>query len=417
MTNRPAPGVAPAAPATGEPGAGTRGGPWWGDLSVSAAVAGFIAVVVSYSGPMVIILAAAEAGRLSAGQTASWVWAVSIGSGLTCLGLSLWTRQPVITAWSTPGAALLVSSLDQFTFGEAVAAYLLSALAITVVGLTGIFGKLMATIPAPLVSAMLAGILFSFGVGLFDAVAATPLVPLVVFAAYLAVKRFSARYAVLCALVAGVVAVAATGGFDMAGVRLEIARPEWTAPEFGWAALVGIGIPMFVVTMASQNATGLGVLQTSGYTPDDRKLVGVTGLVSVLLAPFGSHAINLAAITAAICTGPEAHTDPRKRWPAGVFCGLFYLLIGTFGATLVALFTGLPGELVAAIAGVALLGALMGGLKGAMDDAAHREAALVTLLVTASGLTLFGIGSAFWGLILGILTHVVLTVRRRGAPG
>jgi benzoate membrane transport protein len=393
---------------------------WFSDLSLSAAVAGFIAVVVSYSGPMVIILTAAHVAQLTPGQTTSWVWAVSIGSGATCIALSLWTRNPVITAWSTPGAALLVSSLGHYSFGEAIGAYLVSAVAITLVGLTGVFGKLMARVPGPLVAAMLAGILFSFGVGMFDALPDTPIVPAVVLVTYLVVKRFTARYAVLAALVTGIAAAAATSTLDISNVRLELARPEWTTPTFGLAALVGLGIPRFIVTMASQNAPGLGVLKAAGFTPDDRKLIGTTGIASVLLAPFGSHAINLAAITAAICTGPEAHSDPRKRWPAGVFCGLFYLLVGLFGATLVSVFTGLPGQLVAAVAGVALLGALMGGLHGAMADTDHRESALITFLVTASGITLFGIGSAFWGLAFGLLAHFVLTtrptlVRRRAA--
>jgi benzoate membrane transport protein len=384
------------------------------DSSISAVVAGLIAVVVSYSGPMVVILTAAATGRLTDSQTTSWVWAVSLGSGLTCALLSLWTRQPIITAWSTPGAALLVTSLGQFTYAQVVGAYLVSAVAITLVGLTGVFGKLMSRVPGPIVSAMLAGILFTFGVDAFKALGVSPLVPAVVLVTYLVVKRFSARYAVLCALITGVIAAAVGGDLHLSAVRFDLARPEWTTPSFGLAAIIGIAVPMFMVTMASQNAPGLAVLRGAGYEPDDRKLIGTTGAVSVLLAPFGSHALNLAAITAAICTGPESHPDPRRRYPAGVFCGVFYIVVGLFGATLLALFTGLPKELVAAIAGIALLGALMGGLKGAMDDDKHREAALITFLVTASGLTIAGIGSAFWGLVFGVAAHLVLAARRKG---
>jgi benzoate membrane transport protein len=336
---------------------------------------------------------------------------VSIGSGVTCLALSLWTKQPVITAWSTPGAALLVTSLGDYTFSQAVGAYLVSAIAITVIGLTGVFGKVMSRVPTALVSAMLAGILFIFGVDIFRSMSVNPLIPSVVLATYLIVKRFNARYAVLCALLTGVIAAAASHQLHLSGVQFELARPEWTTPTFGAAAIIGIGVPLFIVTMASQNAPGLGVLKGAGFDPDDRKLLGATGFASVLLAPFGSHAINLAAITAAICTGPEAHPDPRRRYPAGVSCGIFYLVIGSFGATLLAVFTGLPKELVVAIASVALLGALMGGLKGAMDDDKHREAALITFLVTASGISILGIGSAFWGLVFGMVAHLVLTAR------
>ena len=390
---------------------------FFGDLSVSAVIAGFIAVVVSYSGPMVVVLSAAQAGQLTPGQTTSWVWAISLGSGITCALLSLWTKVPVITAWSTPGAALLVSSLHDYGYAQVVGAFLVSAVAITVVGFSGLFGRLIAKVPTAIVSAMLAGILFGFGTEAFHSLGVSPLVPAVVLAGYVLVKRFSARYAVLCALVGGVIAAAASGRLHLSGVRLELARPEWTTPAFSVAAVVGIAIPLFVVTMASQNAPGLGVLAASGYHPSDRLLIGSTGLASVVLAPFGSHAINLAAITAAICTNEEAHPDPRRRYPAGVFCGLFYIVVGLFGSALLALFTGLPKELVAAIAGVALLGALISGVSGAMSQPDHREAAMVTFLVTASGLTIWGVGSAFWGLLFGVVTHAVLTLRRRHSGG
>lgn len=383
------------------------------DLSVSAVVAGFIAVVVSYSGPMVVVLTAAQAGHLTSGQTTSWIWAISLGSGLTCALLSLWTRMPVITAWSTPGAALLVTSLADYPYGDAVGAFMLAAVAMTVIGFSGVFGKLISKVPTAIVSAMLAGILLSFGTEAFHALGVAPLVVAAVLVGYVVVKRFNARYAVLCGLVVGVLAAAVSGSLHLSGLRLELAMPQWTTPTFSLPAVIGIGVPLFVVTLASQNAPGLAVLQASGYRPNDRLLIGSTGLTSLVLAPFGAHAINLAAITAAICTNQEAHPDLRRRYPAGVCCGLFYLVVGLFGPALLTLFTGLPKELITAVAGVALLGALMSGLSGAMQESDHREAAMVTFLVTASGLSLFGVGSAFWGLVLGMVTHLVLTARRR----
>ncbi|WP_086819417.1 benzoate/H(+) symporter BenE family transporter [Allokutzneria sp. NRRL B-24872] len=386
---------------------------FFADASLSSFVAALIAVVVSYSGPMVIVLTAAQAGKLTPAQTTSWLWAISIGSGLTCLVLSLWTKVPVITAWSTPGAALLVTSMGSYSYASAIGAFLVSALAITLVGFSGVFGKLMALVPDALVSAMLAGILFSFGVEAFRALGHGPLVAAAVLVGYVLAKRFSARYAVPVALLLGVLTAAVSGGLNFRGVALEFASPLWTTPVFDVAAIIGVGVPLFAVTMASQNAPGLAVLQASGYRPADRPLVGGTGLASLALAPFGCHAVNLAAITAAICTGPEAHPDPRRRYPAGVFCGLLYLAVGTFGGALIGVFTGLPGELVAAIAGVALLGAFVSGLSGAMSSPRDREPAAVTFLVTASGLSLFGIGSAFWGLVFGLLAHVVLSVRRK----
>jgi benzoate membrane transport protein len=395
-------------------GAG-KGTGFWRDMSVSAVLAGFVAVVVSYSGPLVIVLAAASAGRLDSAQTSSWVWAISIGSGLTCIGLSLRTRMPVITAWSTPGAALLVTSLGAYSYAEAIGAFVVTGLLITLVGLTGVFGRLMRQVPGAVVSAMLAGILFSFGTGVFTSLKSAPYIAGSVLVAYLLGKRLLPRYAVLVALAAGVVAAAAGSRLNVHLDGLELAAPVFTAPHFSVASLIGIAVPLTLATLASQNAPGMGVLAAAGYRPDDRLLIGSTGLASTALAPFGSHAVNLAAITAAICTGPEAHQDPRRRYVAGVSCGAFYLLIGMFGSTLVVLFAGLPKELVAAVAGVALFGALAGGLTGAVAEEKDREAALITFLATASGITLFGIGSAFWGLLFGVLAHVILTRLRRPA--
>ncbi|WP_328900569.1 benzoate/H(+) symporter BenE family transporter [Streptomyces sp. NBC_00441] len=411
-------GGAPSDP-DGTPPAEDSAGPrpsLWRDASLSAVLAGFIAVVVSYSGPLVIVLAAASAGHLDTGQTSSWVWAISIGSGLTCIGLSLRTRMPVITAWSTPGAALLVTSLGAYSYGEAVGAFLVTGVVITLVGLTGVFGRLMRHVPSAVVSAMLAGILFSFGTGVFTSLTSAPYIGGAVLVAYLLGKRMFPRYAVLAALAAGVVAAAATSRLHVHLDGVGLATPVLTPPHFSVASLIGIAVPLTLATLGSQNAPGIGVLTAAGYRPDDRLLIGSTGLVSTLLAPFGSHAVNLAAITAAICTGPEAHQDTRRRYVAGVSCGAFYLLIGLFGSTLVVLFAGLPKELIAATAGVALFGALAGGLTGAMAEEKDREAALITFLATASGITLHGIGSAFWGLLFGMVTHLVLTRLRRPAP-
>ncbi|MEU2790036.1 benzoate/H(+) symporter BenE family transporter [Streptomyces sp. NPDC007100] len=384
------------------------------DASLSAVLAGFVAVVVSYSGPLVIVLAAANAGHLDRAQTSSWVWAISIGSGLTCIALSLRTRMPVITAFSTPGAALLVTSLGAYSYAEAIGAFVVTGAVITLVGLTGVFGRLMRQVPTAVVSAMLAGILFSFGTGVFTSLKTAPWIAGAVLVAYLLGKRWIARYAVLLALAAGVVLSAVTSRLDIHIDHVELAKPVLTTPAFSAGSLIGIAVPMILATLASQNAPGMAVLSASGYEPKDRLLIGSTGLVSTALAPFGSHAINLAAITAAICTGPEAHRDPRRRYVAGVSCGVFYLLIGAFGSTLVVLFAGLPKELVAAVAGVALFGALAGGLTGAVKEEKDREAALITFLATASGVTIAGIGSAFWGLVFGVTAHLVLTRLRGG---
>ena len=382
------------------------------DFSLSAVVAGLIAVIVSYGGPAAIIFQASAKAGLSPGQLTSWIWAISIGSGLAGLALSLAYRAPVIVAWSTPGAALLAAGWASYPYPEAIGAFLLAGAAITVCGATGLFSALMERIPRAVVAAMLAGILFRFGVEVFVALRGAPMLVAPMLACYLAVKRLSPRYAILATLLAGLAASAALGLLHLQGIDATLARPEFTAPDFSLGALIGLGIPLFLVTMTGQNATGLGVLRTAGYTTPGGPLVAATGALSTLLAPFGAHGINLAAITAAICTGPEAHGNPDRRYVAGVVCGLAYLLVGIFGATLVGVFAALPGPLVAAISGLALFGALMAGLTQAMDDEPRREAALVTFLITVSGVSLLGIGSAFWGLVGGVLANAALTARR-----
>ncbi|MFJ7247428.1 benzoate/H(+) symporter BenE family transporter [Kitasatospora sp. NPDC098652] len=383
------------------------------DVSVPALLAGLVCVAVSFSGPLVVVLAAAAAGRLDPAHTTSWIWAVAIGSGVSGFALSWWTRTPVITAWSTPGAALLVTSLGHYPYREAIGAFLVSAVVVALFGVTGWFGRLIAAVPVGIVNAMLAGILFSFGAGIFGAVHGAPVLVVGSFAAFLLAKRFTPRYAVLIALVVGGVLAALTVGLPLHLGPGGPTVPVLTAPAFSWSALVGLALPLTIVTLASQNAPGLGVMRAFGYRADDRLLIGATGAMSVLVAPFGSPGVNLAAITAAICSGPEAHPDPRRRYVAGMSSGVLYVLVGSFGGVLVSLFTGLPKELIAVIAGVALLASLQGSLAAAVSAERGRDAAVVTFLASASGMSLFGIGSAFWGLLFGLGTHLVLELGGR----
>lgn len=379
------------------------------DFSFSAMVAGLIAITVGYSASAVIVFQASTAAHLSSGQTASWIWAISVGSGLTALVLSLKYRVPVITAWSTPGAALLVTGLPLYSFPEAVGAYLAAAVLVTVLGVTGVFSKVMEKIPGGIVAAMLGGILFQFGLDLFSAMHAEPALVLPVFIAYLVCRRWQPRYAVVAALVVGLALAFGLHEINVSVLQGSVTVPEFTVPRFSVGSLIGLGIPLALVAMTSQNAPGVGVLRTAGYDKVPvSPLVTFTGLVSVVLAPFGGHGITLAAITAAICTGPESHPDKDRRYIAGVTCGVFYIVAGIFGTAVTSVFTAFPPALISALAGVALLGALAGGMGGAMHDDKRRESALVTFLVTASGVTFFGIGAAFWGLVAGMLTHWVL---------
>ncbi|WP_345711600.1 benzoate/H(+) symporter BenE family transporter, partial [Kineococcus glutinatus] len=412
------PGALPLPPGATSGGPVPPGGrrPAWRDASPSAVVAGLVAVVVSYAGPFALVVQAAHTAGLDPARTASWVWALALGCALSGTALSLLTRTPVVVSYSTPGAALLIAVLGGYRFSDAVGAFLAAAVLATVLGATGWFGRALAAVPPPLLSGLLAGVLLPFVVGAVGAVAAAPLVAGAVAVAFLLARRLVERYAVPAALLAGTAAAALTGGLD--GVRVDLAptQPVWTTPTFDPAALLAIGLPLLLVTMASQNAPGLAVLRTSGYDPDDRLLVGAVSAVWALLAPFGGHATNLAALSAAICTGPDAHPDRARRYVAGVVCGLGNLVVAVFSAGLVSAFAALPAELVAALAGVALLGPLLAALRATTAaDGPTGTAALLTLVVTASGVVVAHVGSAFWGLLAGTAAWLLLTAGRRRA--
>ena len=383
-----------------------------------AVLAGLIAVLISYAGPMLIVLQAARAAQLTAGQTSSWIWAISIGSGLVGVWMSWRHKMPVICAWNTPGAALLVTGLATVPYQQAIGAYLLAAAAMTLIGITGIFEKLMAKIPKSLCAAMLAGILFRFGVDVFantrSEVAGGPWLVAAMFATYLLYKRRTARYAIILTLLTGILLWAAFGWGDsnhgkVLSLQLGLTMPVWTSPEFSVSAIISLGLPLALLCLTGQQVPGVAVMRAAGYErAPTGQLVTATGLLSLLLAPFGSHGVNLAAITAAICTGPEAHQQAEKRWVAGVACGFFYLLIGSFAGSLTALFLHLPHALVSTVAGLALLGAIQTGLVNAMNESSEREAALICFIVTASNISLLGLGSACWGIVLGVLSYYLL---------
>ncbi len=383
------------------------------DISLSAVVAGFVTVLVGFTSTAVIVFQAANAVGAGPAEIASWMWALGLGMGLTCIGLSLRYRMPVVTAWSTPGAAMLITSAAGVALPEAIGAFLVSGLLITIAGFSGWFERALSRIPISIASGMLAGVLLRFGLELFVVMKAQFAMVFAMFAVYLVMRRFSPRYAVICAFLLGVAVAASEGSLHLEGVSLEFARPVWTTPAFSASTLIGVALPLFVVTMASQNAPGVAVIRASGYPVPISPVIGWTGAATVILAPFGAFALNLAAITAAICMGREAHEDTMRRYMASVSAGFFYILVGLFGATVGALFAAFPRELVAAIAGLALIGTIGNGLAAALSSERDREPALVTFLVAASGVTLLGIGSAFWGLIAGSLTLLVLRSRAR----
>ena len=387
------------------------------DISLSAFTAGFVAVLVGFTSSVAIVFQAATAFNATPAQIASWMWALGIGMGLCTVLPSLWLKKPIMVAWSTPGAAVLATAgvTGGFSMAEAVGAFMVSAALITLFGVTGWFEKLLNRIPVAIASALLAGVLARFGMSGFTAAqTALPLV-LLMLAVYLVGRRLMPRYAVVATLLAGMAYAALRGEMAWSTISFTFTLPVLVIPQFTMAAVVSLAIPLFVVTMASQNLPGVAAIRATGYEGQIpvSKVITLTGLATFVLAPFGGFALNLSAITAAIVMGKEAHSDPDKRYTAAVSCGLIYLVIGVFGAAVTSLLAAFPKELVAAIAGLALLGTIGAGLAAAVKDESHREAALITFLVTLSGVVIAGVGSAFWGVVAGALA---LFVQQYGQP-
>lgn len=386
------------------------------DVSLSAVIAGFVTVLVGFTGAGAIVFQAARALGATPNEIGSWIWALGLGIGLTSIVMSLRYRMPIVMSWSTPGAAMLITSDSGVSMAEATGAFLVSAVLITLCGFSGWFERIMRRIPLSMASGMLAGVVLRFGLNVFVAMETRFFLVFPMFCIYLVSRRLCPRYATIAALIIGMAIAASQGSLRLETVRLQMAAPVFIAPQFSLEALMGIALPLFVVTMASQNVPGVAVLRASGYNIPISPAIGWTGVVTILLAPFGAFAINLAAITAAICTGQEAHEDPSRRYVAAVAAGGFYLLVGLFGATVGGLFAAFPQELVLAIAGLALLNTIGKGLAIALTQNQEQEPALIVFLVTASGVTLWGIGSAFWGLIAGAVAMLLLRLKPLSLP-
>ena len=374
-------------------------------------VAGLVSVIVNYGGTFILVFQAAKVAGLSPELTASWVWSISIGVGVTGIVLSWTAREPIITAWSTPAAAFLITALATTPYAEAIGAYLLSAAAFVALGLSGYFEKAIRLIPPGIAAGLLAGILLQFGIGAFGGMSIDPVLAGLLIMAYLVLKRLTPRYAVVGILVLGLAFLLIEDRVDLSGLALQLAAPVFTMPAFSLNATLSVALPLFLITLTGQYMPGMLVLRNDGFKTSANPIVTVTGLGSLLMAPFGSHAFNIAAITAAICTGREAHEDPSRRWIAGIAAGVFYILVGVFGVTLAALFMAFPATFITTLAGLALLGAIGGSLASAMADAQAREASLITFLAAAANISLLGIGGAFWGLVIGLVAHAVLNGR------
>lgn len=382
---------------------------------MSAILAGLLAVAVSYAGPLLIFFQAAHACNMSPEVTTSWVWAISVGAGVSGIFLSWFLKVPVVTAWSAPGTALLITLFPAITMPEVVGAYITAAVLIFLVGVSGYFDKLVRMIPRGVAAGMMAGILFQFGLNVFKATASMPEIALSMIVVYLLARRFFARYAVLLVLLAGVLLSWSLGQTQFQSVTLELAMPVFTMPQWTWQSTLSFALPLVLVSLTGQFLPGMAILQLSGYHTPARPIIMVTSLTSLAVAAFGGITTVLAAITAALCTGKDAHEDPGKRYIAGIANGAFYLLGALFAGSIVTLFAALPPAFVAALAGLAglaLIGAITSNVVAAMEQPEHRESAIVCFLATASGMTFLGQGSAFWGIVIGSLAHAVLSWRK-----
>ncbi|MBF4490757.1 benzoate/H(+) symporter BenE [Psychrobacter sp. N25K4-3-2] len=382
------------------------------DWSISATVAGFLAVLISYAGPLIIFFQAAQAAQVSETMMASWIWGVSIGAAVSGIYLSIKYKTPIITAWSAPGTALLVTVFPNMSINEAIAAYIVSAIVIFLVGATGSFDKILRWIPNGIAAGMMAGILFQFGLELFVATNTMPFIVFSMLGCYLVAKRFSPRYTMIWVLLCGVILSVLLGKMNPVDIDLAITIPTVIWPEWTWNAVFNLAIPLILVSLTGQFLPGMAILNLNGYDTPAKPIVSITSLASLAVACVGGITIVLAAITAALCTGKDAHELKEKRYIAGVANGIFYLLGGLLAGSIVMIFSLLPKELVAALAGLALIGAISTNITIAMKDDSQRDAALITFLATASGMSFLGLSSVFWGILIGMIAYYVLSKKR-----
>ncbi|WP_336016322.1 benzoate/H(+) symporter BenE [Acinetobacter pittii] len=381
------------------------------DWSISATVAGFLAVLISYSGPLIIFFQAAQRAHVSTDMMVSWIWGISIGAAVSGIYLSIKYKTPVITAWSAPGTALLVTLFPNISLNEAVAAYITSAIVIFLIGITGYFDKLLKWIPQDVAAGMMAGILFQFGISLFTASDSMPLIVFSMLIVFLVAKRLMPRYTMIWVLAAGVLLSLILGKMNPVDVSFNLAIPQWISPEWTWNSTLNLAVPLILVSLTGQFLPGMAIMKLSGYDTPAKPIITVTSIASLAVACVGGITIVLASITAALCMGKDAHELKEKRYIAGIANGIFYILGGLFAGSIVMLFSLLPKELVAALAGLALLGAIATNISVAMKNDGQRDAALITFLASASGMHFLGLSSVFWGICIGVIAHFILTPR------
>jgi benzoate membrane transport protein len=386
-------------------------------LAPSAWIAAVLIVIVGFTGSLPLVVDVATRANLDAATLSSWVWSIVVGSGVLSLGLSLAYRKPVLTAWSTPGLAVLGTTLVYYPLSAAIGAYIAGGIVIVVLGATGLFDRVLALVPQTTALAVLAGVLLHYCLAVFSSLgtdAALVLPPLVTF---LIARWRGSRLPMAWVLAVGFCAAALTGDLDLGSITLALAVPKLITPTFDAGAIVAIGVPLLALALAAQDAPGFAVMRAAGYEPPTRGALVATGGMSTVLAPLGCHGLTLAAITQALATNEEAHPDPDLRYGAGVAAGILKIGLGIFGATVISVFLALPHALVAGLAGLALLGTFASSLTTAIGEPSTRESALIAFLVTASDLHALSLGGAFWGLVAGGLVHVLIERRPKSGAG
>lgn len=386
------------------------------DWSLSATTAGFLAVLISYSGPLAIFFQAAQSADISTAMMASWVWAISMGAAVSSIFLSVWLKAPVITAWSAPGTALLVTLFPELSLNEAIGAYIVAGVVILVIGITGSFDRLVQFIPKGIAAGMMAGILFQFGLKAFVAIETTPALAIGMLSAYLIFKRLLPRYCLVLLLLTGVVLAVWLEDASLSGLQWQLATPVFITPEWTWSGTLSLALPLVLVSLTGQFLPGMAIMRAAGYHTQAKPIITVTSLVSMVIALFGGITTVVSAITATICTGKDAHEDPDKRYVAGIANGAFYLIGGLFAGSIVMLFSSLPATFVAVLAGLALIGAISNNIAAVVAEGEHREASVITFMATASGISLFSLSSAFWGVIIGCSAYALLGDGGRRLP-
>jgi benzoate membrane transport protein len=377
------------------------------DISLHAITAGFLVVLISYAGPILIFFQAASMAHISNEMMSSWVWGVSVGGGLSGIYLSWKYKMPIITAWSAPGAALLVTLFPHMSINEAVSSYLTAAAVIFIIGITGTFDRLIKHIPKGIAAGMMAGILFQFGVNVFKSISTMPTLALAMIGIYLVFKRVLPKFVILIVLFFGILLAYFFGDVNPDNFQLALAHPIFIMPIWSWESTFSFAIPLVLVSLTGQFLPGMAILKLANYHVPAKPIITVTSFMSVITGFFGGITTTTAAITAALCTGKEANEDPNKRYIAGIASGTFFLIGGTFAGSIVLLVTNLPKELIALLAGLALLGAIVANLMATLEESEHREASAITFLATASGMSFMGLGSAFWGIVIGSIAYLI----------